>query len=105
MKVFELAKELDTKALDLIEKVKPLNLSLKNHMSDLSDDQVLKIREFITQQSAPAAAPVKAGVVRKRKAATDAKSAAKSSVVIKRKKDSEETKKRRKFLLKLSLKK
>ena len=44
MKVFELAKELDTKALDLIEKIKPLNMSVKNHMTDLSDDQIVKIK-------------------------------------------------------------
>ncbi len=92
MKVFELAKELDTKALDLIEKIKPLNLPLKNHMSDLSDDQVVKIREFFTQSAAPAAPVAKGAVVRRKKAASDAAAIAKSSVVIKRRKDSEETK-------------
>jgi len=91
MKVFELAKELDTKALDLIEKVKPLNLTLKNHMAELSDDQVVKIREFFAQQNAPASAPAKTGVVRKKKAAA-ATTAVKAAVVIKRKKDSDEAK-------------
>jgi translation initiation factor IF-2 len=47
MKVFELAKELNLRALDLIDKVKPLDLKLKNHMADLSPDQVEKIRSFI----------------------------------------------------------
>jgi translation initiation factor IF-2 len=95
MKVFELAKELDTKALDLIEKIKPLNLTVKNHMSELSDEQVTRIKDFYTQASAPAGAAASGGatVVRKRKAASDtAKPSAKSSVVIKRKKESDEVK-------------
>jgi translation initiation factor IF-2 len=50
MKVFELAKELDFKALDLIDKVKGLNLKIKNHMSDLSDEEVVKIREFLSTE-------------------------------------------------------
>lgn len=66
MKVFELAKELDTKALDLIEKIKPLNFSIKNHMSELSDEQVLKIKEFVNP-SAAVAAPVASQTVVKRK--------------------------------------
>lgn len=91
MKVFELAKELDTKALDLIEKIKPLNLSVKNHMTDLSDDQIVKIKEFL---SPPAPATTGTPVVKRKKAATDGakKTTAKSSVFIKRKKDNEEAK-------------
>jgi translation initiation factor IF-2 len=50
MKVFELAKELDFKALELIDKVRTLNLKIKNHMSDLSDDEVVKIREFLDSE-------------------------------------------------------
>lgn len=57
IKVFELAKELDLKALDLIERVKPLGLQIKNHMASLSDEDVEKIRSFLgggsTQQSSP----------------------------------------------------
>ncbi len=92
MKVFELAKELDTKALDLIEKIKPLNFSIKNHMSELSDDQVLKIKEFINPAAA-VVAPVSSQTVVKRKKAvakSDTKTPVRSSVVIKRKKESEE---------------
>ena len=92
MKVFELAKELDTKALDLIEKIKSLNFSIKNHMSELSDEQVLKIKEFVNPSSA-VAAPVATQTVVKRKkvvAKADDKIPARSSVVIKRKKEADE---------------
>ncbi|HVJ64727.1 MAG TPA: translation initiation factor IF-2 [Bdellovibrionota bacterium] len=47
LKVFELAKELDLKALDLIDKVKPLGLQIKNHMASLTSEEVEKIREFL----------------------------------------------------------
>jgi translation initiation factor IF-2 len=50
MKVFELAKEFDCKALDLIDKVKTLDLKIKNHMSDLTEEDVTKIREFLSTE-------------------------------------------------------
>jgi translation initiation factor IF-2 len=53
MKVFELAKELDIKALDLLEKIKPLDLQVKNHMSSLTPEQETQIRGFLSAQSAP----------------------------------------------------
>jgi translation initiation factor IF-2 len=92
MKVFELAKELDTKALDLIEKIKPLNFSIKNHMSELSDEQVLKIKEFVNPSAAVAAPVASQTVVKRKKAAakSDDKAPVRSSVVIKRRKESEE---------------
>ncbi|MEO5666660.1 MAG: translation initiation factor IF-2 [Bdellovibrionota bacterium] len=66
MKVFELAKELDLKSLELIEKLKPLDLQIKNHMASLSPEQITKIKEFL---SPPAAAlEVKKVVTRKPKA-------------------------------------
>lgn len=92
MKVFELAKELDTKALDLIEKIKPLNFSIKNHMSELSDEQVLKIKDFVNPSSAVAAPVATQTVVKRKKVVvkSDDKTPARSSVVIKRKKEAEE---------------
>jgi translation initiation factor IF-2 len=39
-KVFELAKELDEKPLDLVEKLKNLGLNVRNHMSTLSDEDL-----------------------------------------------------------------
>ena len=89
MKVFELAKDLDTKALDLIEKIKPLNLSIKNHMSELSDDQVVKIREFLSPPASASGAETVKPVVRRKKTAAPAP---RSTIVIKRKKDSDENK-------------
>ena len=44
MKVFELAKELDVGAIDLVEKLKSLGMGVRNHMVSLDDDQVIKAR-------------------------------------------------------------
>jgi translation initiation factor IF-2 len=44
MKIFELAKELDMGAIDLVEKLKDDGFSVRNHMSSLSDDEVVKVR-------------------------------------------------------------
>src|SRR5947208_571510 len=63
MKVFELAKELNLKALDLIDKIKPLDFKLKNHMADLTPEQVDKIKTFLNPPAAEA--PKKKAVVRK----------------------------------------
>jgi translation initiation factor IF-2 len=60
IKVFELAKELDIKALDLIDRVKPLGLQIKNHMASLSDEEVEKIRSFLgTSATASESTPKK----------------------------------------------
>jgi translation initiation factor IF-2 len=87
LKVFELAKEFDLKALDLIEKIKHLNLKIKNHMADLTPEQVDAIRQFM-RPAAPAAEPEKKkSVVRKSaKKTAEAESAAPAakSVVIKK---------------------
>ncbi len=42
-KVFELAKEIGVAPLDLVESLKAKGFSIKNHMSDLSDEDVAKI--------------------------------------------------------------
>lgn len=44
MKVFELAKELDIKPLELVEKLKDMGFNVRNHMTALADDEVEKIR-------------------------------------------------------------
>ena len=41
-KVFELAKELNTGALVLVEKLKGLGLNVRNHMSTLSEEDAQK---------------------------------------------------------------
>jgi len=75
MKVYELAKELDIKALDLIEKIKPLSLNLKNHMADVSDGDVDKIKDFLNEKSQKAATSKKTVVRRKKKPAVRKKQA------------------------------
>jgi len=45
-KVFELAKELDVNSLELVEKLKDLGFSVRNHMSSLSDDDLVKFGEL-----------------------------------------------------------
>lgn len=52
MKVYELAKELDVKSLDLIAQIKPLKLPIKNHMSAIDDEQVAQIKAFLTAEAA-----------------------------------------------------
>ena len=43
-KIFELANELEMNSLDLVEKVKDLGFSVRNHMSLLSDNDVDSIK-------------------------------------------------------------
>ncbi|NCN42259.1 translation initiation factor IF-2 [bacterium] len=78
MKVYELAKELDVKALDLIGKIKPLKLDIKNHMSSLSDDQVVQIKEFLVK-SAEDEAPAKKAPAKKKAAKKTATKTAKTT--------------------------
>ena len=47
MKIFELAKELDMGAIDLVEKLKSEGLNIRNHMSSLSDDELVKARAVL----------------------------------------------------------
>ena len=42
-KVYELAKEMDLNSLDLVEKIKDMGISVRNHMSSLADEDVEKI--------------------------------------------------------------
>ena len=62
--VFQLAKEFDIKALELIEKIKPLELKVKNHMSELTPAEVEKIRVFLNPPKSAEAAPKKKTVTR-----------------------------------------
>lgn len=45
-KVFELAKELDLKPLDLVEELKNKGFNVKNHMATLSDEELSKFMEM-----------------------------------------------------------
>ena len=64
MKVFELAKELDMGAIELVEKLKDSGMSVRNHMVALSDDELEKARELFKVVEV---APAKKKVVRKKK--------------------------------------
>ena len=68
MKIFELAKELDMGAIDLVEKLKTEGMSVRNHMSSLSDEELEKAREIFTPKVAKKAAKkkTKKKVVRKK---------------------------------------
>ncbi|MBD65890.1 MAG: translation initiation factor IF-2 [Halobacteriovoraceae bacterium] len=53
-KVFELAKELDIGAIDLVEKLKDMGMNVRNHMVKLSDEEVEKAMEaFAPAKEAP----------------------------------------------------
>jgi translation initiation factor IF-2 len=65
IKVFELAKEFDLKALDLIEKIKHLNLKIKNHMAEITPEQAEAIRQFMRPPVVTTEADKKKTVVRK----------------------------------------
>ena len=52
MKVYELAKDLNLKSVDLLDKLrKDYNMSVKNHMQSLSVEDVEKIRGFFDKKS------------------------------------------------------
>ena len=49
-KVFELAKQLDMGALDLVEKLKGQGFNVRNHMSVLSDEDVQKVLQSFAKE-------------------------------------------------------
>ncbi len=68
IKVYELAKELGTDSLSLLDRLASLNIKVKNHMSDLGEEEVRTAREsFKAATSAKKDAPKKT-VTRKKKA-------------------------------------
>ena len=50
-KVFELAKDLDMRSLDLVEKLKELGIAVRNHMSALSDEDAQKALSALKPKS------------------------------------------------------
>lgn len=79
MKVYELAKELGTDSFSLLDKLKTLNIIVKSHMSDLSDQDVQMVRDAMSgkkhagaeKAGAPRAAP-KSSVAKTRKKVAEA---------------------------------
>jgi len=68
LKVYELAKEFGIAPLDLVEKLKTLEINVKNHMSELTDSDAEKARTVL-----------KAGSVTSKQAASDSAAKAKTA--------------------------
>lgn len=84
-KVFELAKELEVGPLDLVESLKAKGFNVRNHMAELSDEDVAKFLSDIKkekEETAQAAEPKKK-VVRKKVATSETKTTEKKTVVTK----------------------
>ena len=81
-KVFELAKELDIGPLDLVESLKTRGFNVRNHMAELSDDDVSKFLGLLKKdkEETEANADVKKKVVRKKVVASEAKTVEKKTV-------------------------
>ncbi|MBS1960006.1 MAG: translation initiation factor IF-2 [Bdellovibrionales bacterium] len=67
LKVYELAKELGVAAIDLVDKLKTLEINVKNHMSELTDNDAEKAR---TALKAPTAASAGATATTKKRTTT-----------------------------------
>lgn len=78
-KVFELARELEIGPLDLVEQLKAKGFSVRNHMAELSDDEITKFLDSIKKEKEEekGATEVKKKVVRKKTTATETKVVAK----------------------------
>ncbi|MDE0518632.1 MAG: translation initiation factor IF-2, partial [Bdellovibrionales bacterium] len=77
MKVYELAKDLKLKSVDLLDKLRrEHNMSFKNHMQSLNDEDVEKIRSFFSKKNQIASSVTKKSTVirRKKKSVTTAPS-------------------------------
>ena len=74
-KVFELAKELEMGPLDLVESLKTKGFNVRNHMAELSDEDVSKFLADIKKdkEEASSVTEVKKKVVRKKVASSEVK--------------------------------
>ena len=82
-KVFELAKELEIGPLDLVESLKTKGFNVRNHMAELSDDDVSKFLSALKkdkEESSAAAGDAKKKVVRKKAPTSDVKAVEKKTV-------------------------
>lgn len=75
-KIFELAKELEIGPLDLVEKLKDNGFPVRNHMSSLSEDEVIKAKGIFLKE----AAELKEASKKKTKKKTAKKKVAKKKV-------------------------
>lgn len=67
MKVYELAKELGTDSLSLLDELKKIDIAVKSHMSSLSAEDITRAKDVFEQKSGKKKAKKK--TVRKKKAA------------------------------------
>ena len=80
-KVFELAKELEIGPLDLVESLKIKGFNVRNHMAELSDDDVTKFLSLLKKdKDESGGADVKKKVVRKKVVASEIKAVEKKTV-------------------------
>ena len=69
MKVYELARELKLKSVELVDTLRKAGIPVKNHMQALTDQEVVKVRELFKLKEAKqtAAAGTKKTIVRRKK--------------------------------------
>ena len=82
-KVFELAKELEIGPLDLVESLKAKGFSVRNHMAELSDEDVEKFLNTLKKEKEDVdslAADTKKKIVRKKVPSTETKTTEKKVV-------------------------
>ena len=72
MKVYELAKELGLDSISLLDKLSQLNIKVKNHMSDLGEEEVKNARASLGKKAEVAPAKKPAARVKKKVAETPA---------------------------------
>lgn len=75
-KVFEFAKELGVETLILMDKIKKWGLPIKNHMAEITPEQMVDIKAKLTEESASGASAAKKKTATKKKAAATAAPAA-----------------------------
>src|SRR5580704_16706893 len=67
VKVYELAKELGIDSISLLDKLKNLNISVKNHMSELRSEEVQLARSSLKKGALSAGGGVKKAPAKTRK--------------------------------------
>ncbi len=74
IRVYELARDLNMKNKELLDKLEELNVTVRSHMSSLDDDTVAQIRSNLREKSKPGVevTRVKRTVIRRRKKIADA---------------------------------
>ncbi len=84
-KVFELAKELEVGPLDLVESLKAKGFNVRNHMAELSDEDVAKFLSDIKKEKEETAqaSDSKKKIVRKKAATNEPKATEKKTVLTK----------------------